>query len=97
MVCTYVILGILAMSLCVYVCIVVEDMYTCTAGNFGIKCLCLCLCCCIWCVHTYDWGFSQRAVVFMFVLVYRVCTHARLEILATSVCAYFCVVVESMY
>ena len=34
------------MALCVYVCVVVEGMYTCTAGNFGIKCLCSCLCCC---------------------------------------------------
>ena len=33
----------------------------------------------------------------MFVLVYRVCTHVRLGILATSICVYVCVGVESMY
>ena len=33
-VCTHVIIGILEMSLCFYVCVVVEGMYTCKTGNF---------------------------------------------------------------
>ena len=57
-VCTHVRLGILATSLCVYVCVVVEGIYTCIegmyrcdAGNFGNKTLCLCLCWCKGYVH----------------------------------------------
>ena len=35
--------------------------------------------------------------MFMFVFLYRVCTHVRLRILATISCVYVCVVVEGMY
>ena len=35
--------------------------------------------------------------MFMFVLLYRLCTHVRMVILATSLCVYVCVVVEGMY
>ena len=35
--------------------------------------------------------------MFMFVLVKRICTHDRLEILEKSVSVYVCVVVEVMY
>ena len=49
-------------SLCVYVCAVLEGMYTCKTGNFGKETFsilenetfCLCLCCCIGYVHTSD-------------------------------------------
>ena len=36
----------LAKRLFVYVCFVVEGMYTCKTGNFGNNVLCLCLYCC---------------------------------------------------
>ena len=44
---THVILGILPLSFCVYVCVVVESMYTCNTVNIGNKLLCLCLYFCI--------------------------------------------------
>ena len=44
-------LVILAMICCVYVCVVVEGLYTCNNGNFGNKHFCLFLCCCIGHVH----------------------------------------------
>ena len=44
-----------------------------------------------------DWAFFQKAFVFMFVLLYRVCTHLRLVILETSLCVYVCVVVYGVY
>ena len=50
-VCTHERLEILKMSLCVYVCVVVEGMYTCKTGHFVNNTLCLCLCCCIHYVH----------------------------------------------
>ena len=43
-----------------------------------------------------DWEFSKRAFVFMLVLLYRVCTHVRLGILATRLCVYDSGVVEGM-
>ena len=58
---------------------------------------CLCLCCCIGYVHMQDWEFWQQEFVFMFVLLYRVCTHVRMVNLPTGVCIYFCVGVEGMY
>ena len=39
----------------------------------------------------------QRSSVFVFLLIYRVCTNVRLVILATSVCIYVFAVVEGMY
>ena len=44
-------LGILETSLFVYVCVVVEGMYTCETGHFVIYPLCLYLCCCRGYVH----------------------------------------------
>ena len=35
--------------------------------------------------------------MFMYLLLYRVCTHVRLVILATGLCIYVCVGVEGMY
>ena len=43
------------MSVCVYVVVVVEGMYTCKTGYFVKNPLCLCFCCCIGYVHMYDW------------------------------------------
>ena len=51
-ICTHVRMGILEKILCVYVCVVVEGMYTCKTVNFGNEPLCLCLCFCRGCVHT---------------------------------------------
>ena len=39
------------MSLCVYVCVIIEGIYTCKTGNFGNEPFCLCLCCCRGHVH----------------------------------------------
>ena len=52
-VCTHLKLGNLALSRCVYVCVVVECMYTCKTGISCNKplCLCLCFCCCKGYVH----------------------------------------------
>ena len=38
----------------VYICVVVEDMYTCKTGNFGNEPLFLCLCFCRGHVHMQD-------------------------------------------
>ena len=43
-----------------------------------------------------DWGFWQQALVFMFGLLQRVCTHVRLGIFETSLCFYVCVFVEGI-
>ena len=45
----------------------------------------------------YEWGFWQKSFTFMFVLLYRVCTHVRLSIFATELCVYVCAVVEGMH
>ena len=50
-VCTHVRMGILAKSLCVYVCVVVESMYTCETGNFSKDTSYLCFGCCRGYVH----------------------------------------------
>ena len=50
-VCTHERLGILEMSSCVYVCVVVEGMYTCKNCHFVNKPLCLFFCFCIGYVH----------------------------------------------
>ena len=42
------------------------------------------------------WTFWQRAFLFMFVLLYRVCTHVRLGILEMILFVYICAVVEGM-
>ena len=42
---THVILGLLATSLCVYVCVFVEGIYICKTGPFGNKPLFLCFFC----------------------------------------------------
>ena len=85
------------MDLSVYVCVVVEGMYTFNTGNFGNKPLCLCQYFCIGYVHKLDWELWQRYFVFMFVFLYRVCTYVRLGILLTRLCVYVNVVVEGMY
>ena len=46
--------------------------------------LCLCLCCCRGYVHMQDWEFWKRAILFMLVFLYRVCTHVRLGVLVLS-------------
>ena len=43
-VCTHVILVILAPRFCIYVCVGLDGMYTCNAGNFGTERMCLCFC-----------------------------------------------------
>ena len=48
---THVRLGNLEMGLCVYVCVVVEGMYTYKTGHFGNNNKCLFLCFCIGYVH----------------------------------------------
>ena len=53
-VCTHVRLDILAMSLCLYVCVVVEGMYTFKTRNFYKVTFCLCLCCCRGYVNMYN-------------------------------------------
>ena len=45
----------------------------------------------------YELTLWQQAFLFMFVLLYSVCTHVRLGILATTICVYVCVLVEDMY
>ena len=35
--------------------------------------------------------------MFMFLLLYRVCTHVELGVLATGLCVYVCVGLEGMY
>ena len=45
-VCKHVRLGILAARICYFVCVGVEGMYKCEAGNFDNKPLCSHLCCC---------------------------------------------------
>ena len=51
MICAHVRLGILSASICVYVCAVVEGMYTYKTGNVGNGPLCLCMCFCRGYVH----------------------------------------------
>ena len=59
-------MGIVETSLCVYVCVVVEGMYTCKTGHFGNDTLCLFLCCCRGYVHMQDWGlFSMILYVYV--------------------------------
>ena len=82
------------MRICVYVFAVLEGMFTCDTGNFVNNPLFLCLCCCRGYVHMQDWSFWKRYFVFMFVLLYWVCNHVMMGILATSLCVFVCVVVE---
>ena len=51
MVCTYIRLGILERGLFVYVCVIVEGMYTYKTGHFGKETLCLYFCCCRVYIH----------------------------------------------
>ena len=51
----------------------------------------------IYLYHMYDWEFWQRNFLFIYQLLYRVCTHVILGILAISLCFYVWVVVEGMY
>ena len=48
---SHVLLDSQATSFCVYVCDVVEGIYTCKNGYFGNKTFCLCLFCCIQYLH----------------------------------------------
>ena len=50
-VCTHIRLRSLAPSIFVYVCVVIENIYTCNTGYFGYEPLFLCLCCCTGYVH----------------------------------------------
>ena len=52
-VCAHVRLEMLETRFCVYVCVVVEGMYTCKTGSFGKETLCLCLCLCLCCCRRY--------------------------------------------
>ena len=79
------------------VCVVVEGIYTCNTGHFGKNPLCLCIYFCSGYVHMYDWDFWKQVFVFMIMLVYTVCTHIRMGILATNLCGHDCVVIEGMY
>ena len=51
MVCTHVILGVIANFILFYVCVVVEGFYTYKTRHIGNDPLCLCLCCCSGYVH----------------------------------------------
>ena len=85
------------MSLCVYVCVVVECMFTCMLGILEM-CLCIYVGVFVQGTSTCKSGcFWQRAFVSMFVLLQTVCIHVRLEIFATSVCVYILVVGQGMY
>ena len=95
--CTNVILGILVMIMCVYICVVLEGMYTWKTGYFVNNPLCLCLCCCIQYVKVQDLGFCKYSCVFKCLQLQRVWTHVTLGILARSHFVYVCIVLEGMY
>ena len=97
MISTHIRLVNLAMRLCVYVCVVIEDMYTFKTGSFIKEPLCLCCCCCRKYVDIQEWEFWQRDFVFIPLLLFKLCRHLRLGILETSICACVCVVVEGIY
>ena len=81
------------MSLCDYVCVVVEGIYTCNTRSFSRN-LCVYVCVVVEGMYTCETGsFGKRAFVFMFVMLYSICTHFRLGIMATIFSVYVCVVV----
>ena len=61
-----------SMSLCVYVCGVVEGMYTCETGTFFYEQMYLFLCCCWRYIHIQDWLFWQRLVTDYFCYMFRI-------------------------
>ena len=67
----------------------VKGMYKCKTGYFGNEIQYLCFLCCRRYVHMWDWAFCKWDVLFIFVLLKRLCTHIRLGILAASFCFYF--------
>ena len=95
-VCIHEILIILATILCVYFCVTVELMYACKYWNSGNKYFCLCLCCCGGYAQMLNPKFWQWYFVFMFLLLYRLCTDIRLGILSSILHDSFCVVISSM-
>ena len=60
-ICTFVRLGLFSKSLCFYLCVVIESLYTFEDGHFGNKPLCLYLCCCGEYVHRLDWAFWYQS------------------------------------
>ena len=95
--CTHVKLGIFETILCIYVCDVIEGMYTCNTLHHVNIHLCLCLCCCRGYVTTSYWEYCKWVIVFMFLFLLRVCTHVRLGIWVTIICVYLCSVIKVMY
>ena len=79
------------MCIYVYASVVVEDLQKWNAEYFAHKSLCLCLCCCKGYVHMQVRIFLKRSFVYMLVLLYRVCTHARMGFLAKRLPVIFLV------
>ena len=61
-VCTHVRPGILEAIICVYICVVVEGMYTCKRGHSVNGPLCLGFGYCRGYAHMQDWAFWKRAL-----------------------------------
>ena len=76
--------------------VVVEGVYTFKSGNFGNEPFCFGFFCCRGYAKMLDRSFLQQ-YFFGFFLLLRVCPHVRLEILATIICVYVCVVLKCMY
>ena len=85
------------MSLCVYLCAVVEGLYTCKVWNFGEQAFFYYVCVVVEGIYTCTAGnFGKQAFLFLFVLLYSVYTHIRLRILARILCVYAFVVAEGI-
>ena len=70
---------------------IVKGIYTCKIGHVVNKTLRLCLFWCTGNVHIYDSVFCQRDLLYMFIGLYRICTHMRLRILSRRLIFHVCV------